>query len=252
MKPFEFYNTIKIAKDKEKLSKTFSKLNNLYHKIPKTKGCMENIEKEDGCNAWCCVLQSPQMLYSEFLMAWDYISKNWTDEEICDLFERCMLNAVNPLPSKGCVFFDGENNLCKIHKRRPLNCRIYGITPKEEFEPRYLRLEEEYKSILGAVCKPQCGLVSTVDGEEVTKDDTDSWWEGLVDIEEDMGVPKKLANDGNGGSYRSPHDHVLVYNMPDNVLNAVAGIKKYKTLADKKEAIGNLVKVLKGVFTNKS
>ena len=38
----------------------FSKLCNLYAKIPDTEGCMENL---DTCGGWCCKLQSPQVLY---------------------------------------------------------------------------------------------------------------------------------------------------------------------------------------------
>jgi len=131
------------------------------------------------------------------------------------------------------------------------NCRIYGITPNEEFEPRYLRLKEEYKSILGAVVKPQCKLVSTIDDKEVTKEDTDAWWAKLVEIERFIGIPKDMITDAMGGSYRTPHDHVLLYNMPENLLNALSGIKKYTDEFDKKRAIKELVQVIKNVF-NKS
>ena len=252
MKDFEFYKTIRLSNKKDKIVKAISRLHNFYNTIPDTKGCMDNINVEGGaCGAWCCLVQTPQFLYSEFLLLWDYISRNWTDEEICDIFEKCMLNAVNPLPSKGCVFFDEETCKCKTHKVRPYNCRIYGITPNEEFEPRYLRLKEEYKSTLGAVIKPQCSLVSPVDDVEVTKEDTDAWWNKLVEIERSIGIPKDMITDSMGGSYRTPHDHVLLYNMPENVLNALSGIKKYTDEFDKKKAIKELVQVIKNVF-NKS
>ena len=129
MKDFEFYKTIRLSQNK-KVSSSFSKLHNVYNSIPETTGCMENINiKGGGCKARCCLIQTPQFLYSEFLLIWDYISRNWDDDKICDLFERCMLNAVDTLPSKGCVFFDEDTCLCLCHKKRGLNCRIYGITP---------------------------------------------------------------------------------------------------------------------------
>ncbi len=248
MKDFEFYKNIRFSRKKEKLTKAFSKLHNLYHTIPDTKGCMDNINAEgESCKAWCCRIQTPQLLYSEFLLLWNFISKNWTDEEVCDLFEKCMLNAVDPIPSKGCVFFDGDTCTCKVHKVRPYNCRIYGITPKEDFEPRYLRLKEEYKSILGAIIKPQCSLVSTTDEIEVTKEQIDEWWEKLSEIEQSIGIPEDMVTDAIGGSYRTPHDHVLLYNMPENVLNALSGIKKYTDEFEKKKMIHELVKVIKNV-----
>jgi Fe-S-cluster containining protein len=199
-----------------------------------------------------CKIQTPQLLYSEFLLLWHHVSKNWTDEEICDLFEKCMTNAVNPVPSKGCVFFDRDTCMCKAHKVRPYNCRIYGITPNEDFEPRYKRLKEEYKSIPGAVIKPQCSLVSPVDDVEVTKEEIDTWWEELVEIEISIGIPNDMVSDAIGGSYRTPHDHVLIYNMPENVLNALSGIKQYTDEFEKKRAIKELVQVISNVFKNKS
>ena len=253
MKDFEFYKTIRLSNKKEKLIKAFSKLHNFYNVIPETKGCMENIStKGVGCKGWCCKIQTPQLLYSEFLLLWNFISKNWSNDEVCDLFEKCMLNAVNPIPSKGCVFFDKDTCMCNVHKVRSYNCRIYGITPKEDFEPRYLRIKEEYKSILGAVIKPQCDLVSTVDGGEVTKEDVDNWWERAVKIEREMGIPKDMVTDKMGGSYRTCHDHVLLYNMPENVLNALAGIKEYEDKMDQEQAIKELIGVIRNVFTSES
>ncbi len=253
MKDFEFYKTIRLFDDKKKTVGVFSALHNLYHKIPDTKGCMENINiKGGGCNGWCCLIQTPQLLYSEFLLIWDFVSRNWIDSEVCDLFEKCMLNAVNPIPSKGCVFFDEKSSMCNIHKVRPYNCRIYGITPDEEFEPRYLRLKEEYKTILGAIVKPQCLLVSTIDNKKIAKEDIDKWWGKLVKIEKSIGIPKDMITDEMGGSYRTPHDHVLLYNMPENVLNALFGIKKYKDEFEKKKMIKELIQVIRNVFPHKS
>ncbi|GAG93951.1 unnamed protein product, partial [marine sediment metagenome] len=139
MNDFEFYKTIRLSTNR-KIKKVFSKLRNVYQTIPTTVGCLENIGEKSGCAARCCLIQTPQLLYSEFLFIWDYISKKWNDDEICDLFERCMKNAINPIPSKQCVFFNDETNLCKIHKVRPYNCFLYGITPEEEFQPRYEKL----------------------------------------------------------------------------------------------------------------
>ena len=252
MKDFEFYKTIRLTSGSS-LKKTFSKLKNVYKRIPDTKGCMDNISKKGtGCKAWCCKIQTPQFLYSEFLLIWEYVSKNWNNEEVCILFERCMLNAVDKIPSKGCVFFDEKTCMCKIHNERAFNCRIYGITPDEEFNPKYEKLKKEYKSIIGAVIKPQCDLITTVDGKKVTVFDTNRWWNELVNIESSIGIPKDMITDKMGGSYRTPHDHILLYNMPENVLNSLAGIKEYNDEIQKKIMIKEIIQVIRNVFTSKS
>ena len=247
MKDFEFYKTIRLYRN-EKTDKIFSKLKETYKKIPDTKGCLDNICKNGGCNGWCCMIQTPQLLYSEFLLIWDFISKNLDDDLICDLFNICMMNAINEVPSKGCVFFDIDKKLCKIHDIRPYNCRIYGITPSEEFNPRYEKIKNEYKTIIGAIIKPQCDLISTVDGKNITTEDTSRWWKELLDAERMMGIPENLITDEFGGSYRTPHDHILLYNMPENVLNALAGIKMYSDNLDKIKAVTELMSHIRNYF----
>jgi hypothetical protein len=159
-----------------------------------------------------------------------------------------MRNAINDIPSKGCVFFNNEIQQCRVHKFRPYNCRIYGITPDEEFNPRYEKLKEEYKTIIGASVKPQCKLVSTKDGSEITTKKTDDWWNELAGVERMIGIPMDLVTDEFGGTYRTPHDHVLLYNMPENVLNALAGIKLYTDEFDKIRGVSALMENLRGYF----
>lgn len=247
MKDFGFYKTIRLHNNKN-LQKVFAKLHNIYKSIPDTEGCLENISKEGGCNGWCCRIQTPQLLYSEFLLIWSFVSKKWDDEKLCDLFEKCMRNAINDIPSKGCVFFDKDKCLCSIHDVRPYNCRIYGITPPEEFNPRYERLKEEYKTIIGAHIKPQCELVSTIDNIEVTIKKTDDWWNEIAGAERMIGIPMRLVTDEMGGSYRTPHDHILLYNMPENVLNALSGIKLYNDELDKIKAISDIMTNIRNYF----
>ena len=107
MDVFEFYKTIRLKKAK----KYFSQLEKLYSKIPDTKGCLENINKEKGCGGWCCFHQSPQLLYVEFLYAWDEIFNNWDLEEIADVIELAMINYVLGFTTKGCIFFDKSTKL---------------------------------------------------------------------------------------------------------------------------------------------
>jgi hypothetical protein len=128
--------------------------------------------------AWCCALQTPQVLYCEFLHTWQYIIRNFTHLQISSLVEKCLRKYLYDNSEKACVFFDKDNKICSQHESRPYNCRIYGITPDEEFVPRYEKLKVIYPDI-----KPQCNLVSTVNGEAVSKKDIDNWWIELRSIE---------------------------------------------------------------------
>jgi hypothetical protein len=57
-----------------------------------------------------------------------------------------------------------------------------------------------------------------------------------------------LVTDEFGGTYRTPHDHVLLYNMPENVLNALAGIKLYTDEFDKIRGVSALMENLRNYF----
>lgn len=244
----DFYQKIRV--DNSKVKNSFSSLHNLYNKIPSTKGCLDNIEENECCGGWCCKIQTPQLLYCEFLLIWKYLSTSLIDDELCKLFRKCMLNATNDAPTKGCIFFDGKKKLCKIHNVRPYNCRIYGITPEKEFNDRYDRLREQYKNVPNANIEKQCSLVSTEDGLKITSKDTDKWWKVLNKIEKSIGIREKNITDKPGGSYRAPHDHVLLYNMPDNVLSGISGIRLYESYVDKIRAIDEIINNIKGYFKN--
>lgn len=233
----DFYQLSKAQK--EKLHKAFSRLNSLYDLIPKTKGCLENNCKENGCQSWCCLTQSPQMLYVEFLYILYYALRNWTISQISELVDRSVYHYIDNSPTKGCVFFNCDTNLCDCHKKRSLNCRIYGITPYEEFHPRYLKILEMYKDVPEAIIKDQCNLITTEDGRQVTVEDTAKWWKKLVDIERSIGVNKDLINDNAGGSYRAPHDHIIYYFLPDDVLYNLQKLRLSTVSTAEKKIVAN-------------
>ena len=235
METFGFYKKIKT--DSRKTSNAFSKLHNLYNAIPDTEGCMDNIAKKDGCQGWCCQFQSPQLLYSEFLNLWNYVMKNCDVEYICDIIEKSLKNYVLGTTTKGCVFFNSDTKMCGVHKKRPYNCRVYGITPYEEFQPRLEKMRETYKDVIGAVIKDQCHLIKTSNGEEVSVQDTDRWWLKLVEIEKSVGIPEENINDDMGGSYRTPHDHILLYMLPDVIMQKLQEIRVIDNYDEKMEII---------------
>jgi len=249
MESFEFYR--KIDRSNAKVEKAFSKLDSLYARLPKTKGCMENIKKEDGCGAWCCKLQVPQLFYVEFLYLWSKFLVKVDNDTLCDLIEKSMKGAIKGETTKGCIFHNEKTNLCDIHKFRPINCFFYGITPEDEFDLRLKRMKQIYKDNSDIVIMDQCNLVETVDGKPVTKKQINDWWQEIISIEKSIGIPEDKINDSiDGGSYRTPHDHLLLYLMPDNILMGLAGIEKYDDNADKIKVIDELMSRIRTFYRN--
>jgi len=231
----DFYHLFRA--NNPKFQKAYSKLGSLYSTIPSTTGCMENNCKKEGCNSWCCRIQCPQMLYVEFLYVMSTVMQKWPTEQIAKLIDKSVKAYVKGVATKGCIFFDEETNLCLVHRHRSLNCRIYGITPEEEFHPRYLKVKEMYKDVPLVIIKDQCNLCKTANDYVVTTDDTSKWWNKLVDIEKSIGVRKQLINDDAGGSYRTPHDHVLQYFLKEETLDNLQKIRLYANESEKEKAV---------------
>jgi Fe-S-cluster containining protein len=231
------YGASKKIKDQEE-SRVHLKV--LYDKIPDTYGCMEHISKpesEGGCGAWCCRLQNPQVLYAEFLNSWKYISENFSDKEFINLIGRCLRKYLFPTESNGCVLFNEDEKLCSQHDTRPFNCRIYGITPAEEFTPRYERLKVIYPDT-----KEQCNLVKTKDGRAVTKEDIDNWWIEVRSVDIRLGIKPEFINDGQLGCYRTYHDHILLHILGEAGLSMLTSLRLNSSSEDKEHVIASVLK----------
>lgn len=189
---------------KDRLSSVRKELKRLYSRIPETTGCMENLA---SCHAVCCEVQSPQVMYSEFLNSWNYIMNSWKIEQIVDLVIRSVrLYWQENKGNKGCVFFDTQNRVCTQHVTRPYSCRLYSQTPDEEFVPRYERLKVLYPQ---NEYMPQCRLTKTI-GEVPTTEDTTAWFYSLQLIERMLVDKKTPITDVEGGSYRTYNDHIML------------------------------------------
>ena len=216
--------------DIQALNRIRDGLKAVYELIPDTKGCMDNIHAEGGCGAWCCETQNPQVLYTEFVNAWRHVNQDWDSESLVQLIGSAVSNFLNNSITKGCVFWDKRTKLCTLHEQRPMNCRIYGITPDEEFKPRYEKLKVLYPN---ENVRPQCSLISTIDGTPITKADTDRYWEKLVEVEKSYGVPAKQITDAPGGTYRTFHDHIMMSLYTKNVLVQLTKMRIHATQEEK-------------------
>lgn len=233
---------------KDILRKGLSSLQSLYSKIPETTGCIENI---DSCRGWCCKVQSPQVLYVEFLNTWDTIMRTWDLENVLEVVEDSVMCYISTETTKGCVFFDQEKHTCKQHKTRCFNCRIYGITPKEEFEPRYLAMKEILRKYPNAILHNQCDLVSTKDGTPIDVGQTDIWWKKLTNAENFIGIERDRINDGKSGSYRTYHDHILLYLLPNDILHMLTNLKTSEIRPeDRRECVKSFMQCLKGMISS--
>jgi len=235
----------KINYKKEKLIKAIRKLEEVYKRIPSTTGCMENISKEKGCNGWCCVLQNPHLLYSEFLNTLNNIMSNWTPDDILAIIEKCLQNYLSENPTKTCVFFDRDSKKCLQHGTRPLACRVYGIEPKSSYDRKLESLRREYNDEEGLYFRNQCNLVKTEDGTNLTEEDCDKFWNELVKIEKEIGIKGKDINDSAYGTYKTYHDHFLMYLLPDITMENLSSVRKFGTREEKLNIVSTFINIFK-------
>lgn len=231
-------------------SDAFKMLEYVYGKMPETKGCMEHIslpKEEGGCNAWCCREQNPSVFYSEFLYSWTNVRASWENEKVVSLVERALINYLYDKPSKGCIFFDTESNMCSQHEHRPHSCREYGIVPDEEFRPRYERLR-----VLNNETKYQCQLVETADGSKITPEMTKKWWKDARQSDIILGVPENNVSDEPHGSYRTYHDHLLLHLLGEENLAGLSVVRLYGEDKDKKDVIEKMLVAVRSLVENES
>jgi len=217
-------------------------LNSVYDSLPETVGCKDNIaKKEDSCGAWCCREQSPSVWFVEFLNSLtNHIFKMSVDDFI-ELIQKCLRKYLLIDKGNGCVMWDRDTKSCTHHNTRPINCRFYGVTPEEEFKPRYDRLK-----VLNNDIKPQCNLIKLKSGEKfMSKELIDSSFDFIKDLEERIGVPSHFLNDSQGGSYRSYHEHILVWILGEDKMCDMSVVRSSNSIVVKKKLIITICENLK-------
>lgn len=192
----------------------------LYDEMPKTSGC-EKCSEINGKDQehWCCKSQTPSMYYVEFLKVYKELS-TWSLQRRQEVLFRAVANYLSNETNKGCIFYE---NGCTVYLTRPLNCRVYGVVPKENWNKRWEALKalqgEDFDS------KPQCTLVSSE--KEISPQMEDKWFEHTKKCEQRIGVPEFVINkhDEASGSYRNFHDHLLLEMLPEGTLSVLTEVK---------------------------
>jgi hypothetical protein len=85
---------------------------------------------------------------------------------------------------------------------------------------------------------------------EVSQENTNEWWDKLVEIEKSIGIDRGNINDDMGGSYRTPHDHVLLYVMPSEIMQKLQEIRFIDNHTEKMEVIDKYMKAVRGTLHN--
>lgn len=180
-----------------------------------------NLETTCGHQCECCNVAMPQMNYSEFVqiitVLWGTLSKDEKIGLICTSIEYFFRNEYKKWGMGGlikpCMLLD-SNGLCKCYADRPLNCRLYGLWPKEEYEKRVDKFENAYAEYglkrEDLPLNTQCPNVKRVDESTVlTMDEINELFHKLDDLDKDTGGFSSLQVKERE-NYRTLHDWILL------------------------------------------
>ena len=213
------------------------KLQELYKQIPQTVGCIDQISRVGGCQGWCCKTQNPSVLYVQFLNSWTYIMSNWNQQKIVNLIQRSLWNYLSDNTAKGCVFFDNDSKQCTQHNSRPFNCRTYCQIPDEQFKQRKNNIQgRTSKNISLTVIQDQCRIPKVV-GTPLTRQQQDSIWNRLKQVQKFSGIPQSEIHDGISGSYRTYHDHILLHIIPSDIMRSFQIVRVHGDMQQKMSSV---------------
>jgi len=220
-----------------RLKQLETSIGDIYESLPNTVGCMQSIEdKTNSCGAWCCDEQSPSVWFCEFLNTLTSFIFRMDPNDFSKMIEMCLKKYLLIYKGNGCVFWDSDTKLCKQHKTRPINCYFYGVTPQEDFEPRYERLK-----VLNNEVKPQCDRISLEDGAVcMSKELIDVSFDKMKKIDGEIGVPEHFLNDDQGGSYRSYSEHILLWLLGEDQMCNLSVIRSSSPILEKKKLVATI------------
>jgi len=211
------YNVLESDRRRSRIS-----LNILYDGMPETSGC-EKCEEVNQENAyWCCLKQSPSMYYVEFLEVWDEM-RTWSKQDKGYIIVRAIKNYLTDDKQKGCIFYDDK---CLVYKKRPYQCRIYGVIPEENWNKRWETLKSREGESFSSL--PQCNLVTSE--KPISAKQDDKWFQHTQDTERKLGLSELTirAHDSENGSYHTFHDHLLLELFPPETLSVLTKVKLTK------------------------
>ena len=192
----------------------------------------DTVNLETTCNrvCTCCKTAMPQINYSEFVQIVTVVWKEKNQQEILDIiclsleyffrYEYAkwgMDSLVKP-----CMFLD-KDNLCTIYSDRPLNCRLYGLWPEEDYEQRVQKFAKAYErhglTREDLPLHKQCKFVRRVDPEkELTTEVIDGLFEQLDNLDKTTGDFSNVQV-RQKENYRTFHDWLLLKVFGEDALS---------------------------------
>lgn len=234
--------TKKGKKLKVKVTKSTT-LANQIEEIHKSKGDLST-----SClrQCGCCRVACPQMNYSEAVNIIDYIWSNCSHEKKKDIILTCVKHFFSKSLIKPCPILDDKT--CVAYNQRPLNCKLYGLWPTEDYEKRVERLSNILKIDKSQIpLNTQCQYVKRNNGQALSGKDIEEMFTQLdkVDLqilcnndpskreEWEHKIEKKW-------NYRTIHDWILLLFFGEDWLVHLTSF----AIAAKPEAINDFVNVL--------
>ena len=180
-----------------------------------------NLETTCKHSGICCNVAMPAMNYSEFVQIvtglWGNLSKDEKISIICTSVEYFFKNEYSKWDKdslvKPCMLL-GSDGLCKCYSDRPLNCRLYGLWPKEDYERRVDKFESAYSQYglkrEDLPLNTQCPYVKRVDETvPLTIDLINELFKKIDNLDKDTGGFSTLQVEQKE-NYRTFHDWLLL------------------------------------------
>lgn len=218
-----------------------------------------NLETNQTCECFCCKVAMPQINYSEFVNIVTSIWKKQTNEYKVDLictsleyffknqFEKWGIQSL----VKPCMLLDKKTGLCTQYKIRPLNCRMYGLWPKEEYDKRVDRFAKAYAPY--GLTKEDLPLNEQCDKVKRIDDKIPLTAEKISELFSDIDAIDKRIGDFSDlqirqkENYRTFHDWLLLKIFGDQWLSLLTSFM----LAATKEQIEEQIEILKATLRDK-
>ena len=174
----------------------------------------------------CCRVACPQLHYSEAAVIWNKILTDWDRESK----KRFLMDGVRHFFSrsliKPCPIFDG--NGCRTYEDRPLNCRLYGLVPQEQYAKRVEKLMQRLQLPMDKIpLNQQCQWVKRVNGEPLTAEAIERLDAALdqidaVLISEGKRMAEAKAKVSKGWNYRTISDWALYFVFGEDFLSIMS------------------------------
>lgn len=224
-------------------------LQGIYNEVNLNTTCQHRCE--------CCKTACPSMFYSEFVQIITELWKKLDHKQKLELliksleyffrydYEKWGKDSL----IKPCMFLDEKTGLCTIYENRPINCSLYGLWPKEDYEARVSKFEKAYaKYGLKREDLPlntQCPNVKRIDDSiPLTTEVINGLFDKLDKLDVKIGNFSELQIKQKE-NYRTFHDWLLLKVIGEDMLVKLTTF----AMAAKKEVMEDQVRATREVWT---